>query len=206
MGTQHLICVVKGGEYRVAQRGLWDGYVEGQGKNVIGFLTAVDLKRFSSQVDKIKVLSAEEVRARWAAAEALGEPRFSFGVPFEVFHLSRRCSSQILGYVENIEAPEVCLSLDFAGDSLFCEFAYVVNLDTQSLEIFKGFNRAPLTEGERFYGFEQRPANQQDFVRRSASGKSYYPIKHFRTLRFTELGANTVPQLLEQLRWAETED
>jgi len=37
MGTRHLICVVKGKEYIVAQYGQWDGYPTGQGIGVLNF-------------------------------------------------------------------------------------------------------------------------------------------------------------------------
>lgn len=42
-------------------------------------------------------------------------------------------------------------SADFAGDSLMCEFAYVLDLDKQVLEVYTGFNREPLKEGDRFF-------------------------------------------------------
>jgi hypothetical protein len=32
-------------------------------------------------------------------------------------------------------------SHDFLKDSLFCEWAYIINLDTECLEIYKGFNK-----------------------------------------------------------------
>lgn len=38
-----------------------------------------------------------------------------------------------LGHGENAE--------DFLRDSLFCEYAYIINLDTNMLEIYQGFNK-----------------------------------------------------------------
>ena len=54
-------------------------------------------------------------------------------------------------------------SLDFAGDSLFCEWAYVVDFDKRVLEVYQGFNTEPLDVMERF---AQLPHE----------GK-YYPVK-----------------------------
>jgi len=51
MGTRHLICVVLDNEYRVAQYGQWDGYLTGQGKEIVNFLLTCDLTKFK---DKIK--------------------------------------------------------------------------------------------------------------------------------------------------------
>ncbi|MHC5949058.1 hypothetical protein ACVXZ3_04645 [Providencia hangzhouensis] len=38
MGTRHLICVAKDGDYKVAQYGQWDGYPSGQGLTLLTFL------------------------------------------------------------------------------------------------------------------------------------------------------------------------
>lgn len=35
----------------------------------------------------------------------------------------------------------------FLYDSLFCEWAYIINLDTKKLEIYKGFNKNPNAKG-----------------------------------------------------------
>lgn len=210
MSARYLICVVRGGQYRVAQYGheyqhdQWYGDFESQGRHVIRFLTTADLDRFCVQVDKIKVLTDGEVRERWDDALAEARSKFGYESALRALHLTPDYGSNILGYVLNTSAPEVYHSLDFAADSLFCEFAYVINLDTRGLEIFEGFNVAPLAKGERFYGFEKRLANREAFIRRAACGKPYYPIRHFRTLRFSELGPETeltLPKPLETGRY-----
>jgi len=38
-------------------------------------------------------------------------------------------------------------SNDFVDDSLFCEYAYILNFDTQELEIYEGFNNDPDADG-----------------------------------------------------------
>jgi hypothetical protein len=55
-------------------------------------------------------------------------------------------------------------SEDFITDSLFCEYAYVVNLDTNMLECYNGFQSEPHTKG-RFASSE--PTSGYD--------KTYYP-------------------------------
>lgn len=57
---------------------------------------------------------------------------------------------------------------DFCLDSLSCEWAYIVNLDTGFLEIYEGFQTEPHEKGrfaDRFKAEERRGDNQ------------YYPIK-----------------------------
>lgn len=44
-------------------------------------------------------------------------------------------------------------SHDFIKDSLFCEYAYIINLDTNKLELWKGFRREPDIHNR--YGMEK---------------------------------------------------
>lgn len=45
------------------------------------------------------------------------------------------------------EQRHVIDSASFLADSLFCEWAYIVNLDDQTLEVYKGFNKNPHAPG-----------------------------------------------------------
>lgn len=54
---------------------------------------------------------------------------------------------------------------DFMKDSLFCEYAYVINLDDQVLEFYRGFQKEPHSNGR--YGFYSS-------IKPNASG--YYPV------------------------------
>lgn len=38
-------------------------------------------------------------------------------------------------------------SATFLKDSLFCEWAYIINLDTEELEVYEGFNKRPDAPG-----------------------------------------------------------
>lgn len=45
---------------------------------------------------------------------------------------------------------EDAADLKFAANSLLCEWAYVVDLDRNTFEVFQGFNRDQLDDSERF--------------------------------------------------------
>ena len=158
MGTRHLICVVKNGEYKVAQYGQWDGYPSGQGKDILNFLNSeeFDLEVFRKKVDQVRWLTEEEIKTINSMRNWQGK------YPY----LSRDCGADILNHIFNSDEPlTVNDSLSFAGDSLFCEWAYVINLDNDTLEVYSGFNKQPLKEDERFYGCE------------NSDSKEYYPVK-----------------------------
>ena len=63
MGTRHLIAVQVDGEYKVAQYGQWDGYLSGQGTDVLTFLIGLngDYEKFKDQVRQCQFLSQEDI-------------------------------------------------------------------------------------------------------------------------------------------------
>ena len=144
MGTRHLICVVLGEEFKVAQYGQWDGYPTGQGKEIVEFLrTEYEPETFRKHAAAARTLTQEEVKV------VDDTPNWSVNYP----HLSRDCGSDILKYVQNTSEPKVILQTEFAADSLFCEWAYVINLDTNELEVYQGFNHEPVGPDNIFYEF-----------------------------------------------------
>ena len=65
---------------------------------------------------------------------------------------SRDVGAEILNLVANSKDEEIVLvdSTSFAGNGVFCEWAYVIDLDKNQLEVYTGFNTEPLAEDERF--------------------------------------------------------
>lgn len=45
---------------------------------------------------------------------------------------------------------------EFAADSLFCEWAYVIDLQKGTFEVYKGFNEELLRRGYRFFYLSNR--------------------------------------------------
>ena len=176
MGTRNLTCVVSGGEYKVAQYCQWDGYPSGQGVDALEILRGLDLTDFKSKVDKCFWLDEAAEKAAWVAC---GAPADSAWVGMDVSdkfkekfpHLHRDCGAQILSYVAASESGlGLADTLDFAADSLFCEWAYVVDLDKGTFEVYKGFNESPVPEGERFAFLNEKCEERK-------SGNTYYPIR-----------------------------
>lgn len=134
MGTRNLTMVYVNKDYRVAQYGQWDGYPEGQGVTVLSFLHDFNKEAFLKNLSECKILKTDQ-----ELEEATPSPS-----------LSRNTAAGILRLIET--APQLLYSsLDFAGDSLMCEWAYVIDFDRNTFEVYKGFNKNELGPEDRFH-------------------------------------------------------
>lgn len=167
MGTRHLIAAQVNGEYKLAQYGQWDGYPSGQGVKVLDFLKS---KRNQTKLKKNLVdctyIPEDELEANWDS------------ILTEHPHISRDTGASILEYVA-ADSRKLRNSIEFAADGLFCEYAYVIDFDKNTLEIFQGFNKEPLDESERFASLPREPTD--------AGGSKYYGVKHVKTYDLTKL-------------------
>ena len=174
MGTRHLICVQKDGEYKVAQYGQWDGYPSGQGLRCLSFLRE-DMVRpvFDEKVSACFWLDEEALKRQWVECGA--EPDAEWvGIDVGDLHAerfpenSRDTGARILWVVQDSEKPlGLTDNLSFAGDGLFCEYAYVIDLDQDTFEVYKGFSEEKPDGTGRFDDLEPYKAHGDTL---------YYPV------------------------------
>jgi hypothetical protein len=146
MGTRHLIAVQLDGLYRIAQYGQWDGYPDGQGADILNFLEGLDRERFEAKLRAASFYTQTELES-----ESDRFKREGINWQRDYPWLSRDAGADILSHVLNQPAGiKLKNSIDFAGDSLMCEWCYVIDLDANRLEVHKGFNKQPLEHHERF--------------------------------------------------------
>lgn len=87
---------------------------------------------------------------------------------------SRDFGAKVLEFIQDGNVRKLNDSTDFAQDSLFCEWAYVVDLDNNVLEVYSGFQKGAPQEGNRF-GVEK------------TSDHEYYPVHLLTKFTFDEL-------------------
>ena len=171
MGTRNLTAVFLDGEYKIAQYGQWDGYPDGAGLTCLHFLRdECNMQEFKEKVSNVTFISEED---RTALLREFGMrddgtiswkdyDRFKASYP----ELHRDVGSDILEYIYNRPTGvRLGNEIDFAADGLFCEWAWVVDLDAGTFEAYEGFNSEPLKPEDRFY-----------FLRDKESGK-YHGVK-----------------------------
>lgn len=199
MGTRHLIAVQVDGDYKIAQYGQWDGYPSGQGAEILRWLRAANLGNFANKCRATQWLTDEELDAGWVAC---GAPPGADMVGMDVFRRhserwperSRDCGARILQIVATSpDGIKLRNSISFAADSLFCEYAYVIDLDTKKLEVFRGFNTKGPEKGGRFANLPFEVAHRGD--------DQYFPVT-----KLAEFDLSNLPSDAEFLKVCEPED
>lgn len=147
MGTRHLTVVKLGGEYKITQYGQWDGYPEGQGITVLEFIRGI------TENNLLEVFADRVASCRWITEEEAAAIEKDRDWPNKYPELSRDAGAEILQMVmDSGSGLALVNNIDFAADSLFCEWAWLIDLDAGTFEAYEGFNQTkPLTEQDRFY-------------------------------------------------------
>jgi len=180
MGTRNLTMVISDGETKVAQYGQCDGYPAGVGSSILTFLKAADLDKFKEQLKSIKWLTEEQVDmvdatenwtdhypylSRDTADKILGAIHYGkLSIRYGI-NKKREVQVEILGLQDNSS---------FGGDSLSCEWAYVIDLDNMKFEVYEGFNKEHVPETNRFYGMDE-------------TASEYRPVKLIQTFDINNL-------------------
>lgn len=182
MGTRHLIAVQSGGEYKVAQYGQWDGYPRGQGTEVLTFLSNKQrVKKFKAKLDLVRFLDEEGrdkafIEAHEKNAHSNPDKRTPKQKAWFDKFITRNLGAKILTSIVESEDKEILLrnEIDFAGDSLFCEYAYVIDFDKGTLEVYRGFNKKKLKKTERF-------------AKMKGDSEGYEPIRFWKSFSLSDL-------------------
>jgi len=196
MGTRNLTCVVYQSEIKIAKYCQWDGYPSGQGSEILKFLKEKFNKPlFVSELQKVKEITEEELNSKWQECGAAPNSPFisievsnKFNTKYP--HLARDMGAGILEAIQVGKVPSVQNSVTFANDSLFCEWAYLIDLDNETLEVYKGFNQTPLSTTDRFY-------------QESNNSSEYYPVKLTKIYKLNELPS--LEAFIEDLEGEETD-
>ncbi|KAL1970424.1 hypothetical protein VTN77DRAFT_5585 [Rasamsonia byssochlamydoides] len=189
MGTRNLICVFYRGRFVIAQYCQWDGYPEGQGVRILNFLlNSANIDRLKNGLQFIVTLDQEDLEQFLPSSlpHTHGNCKCGKGEaePFPP-SLSRDSGARILEIIAQATAEKrvpIMLDLEFANDGLFCEWAYVVDLDNNVFEVFGGAvskdkagsdHRFASVGGERVtvpalvksFPFAELPATEEEFVK-----------------------------------------
>lgn len=164
MGTRNLTAVIKNGEPVIAQYGQWDGYPEGQGTTVYEFVKHAGVAKLEANLDKAYWADENELKAIYSKYEGEnGWMTFERGQEFSADYpsLTRDTCAEILELVANAtERVPLVNEMAFMDDTLFCEWAYVLDLDTRELKVYAGTN-----EPNAVFSLDDFPNTNEEFVK-----------------------------------------
>lgn len=154
------------GTHKIAQYGQWDGYPTGQGATVLEFLNTIKSKKKRKQFEeKLRALQWADDEYRDSIQKKHDAGELPGGWPKCYPELSRDTAARILQLVfDSPPGMRVSDALEFAKDSLFCEWAYVIDLDKDVLEVYKGWQKTPSKRKNHRFGNE-------------VNSDGYYPVR-----------------------------
>lgn len=141
----------------------WDSYPDGLGQNMLEYVKMYSTKEMNEVYDRIKFIENDENFEKSGKMEGIIHDR---DIYLSAFH----------------KDPTILMPEDnnFIKDSLFCEWGYIINLDTECLEVWKGFQTVS-QKGNR-YG-------------RKKNADGYYPCKLISEIPFDDLRKDKVQKL-----------
>lgn len=191
MGTRGFVGFVSGGQTKVAYNH-FDSYPSGLGITVLDWLSVIDFTEAAAQALALRVVDSED-KPTPEDVEQLSEHLnlgvgggHPDGVPswYQLLRGTQGSPSLMLG------AGVIEDASGFPGDSLFAEYGYVVDFDTQVFEAYVGFQKEPHTAG-RFANMEPKD---------KVTGL-YYPVRLIGSWPLSDLPSGD--DFLAQLRRAE---
>lgn len=162
MGTRGAIGFVVDGVEKVSYNH-FDSYPDGLGKNVVEQVRAADLAKWREQAKALVMIKGKKppTADQIEALSKFADESVSSGQKTEWYVLLRGLQGDMQG---TLDAGYMIDSHMFLKDSLFCEYAYIVNFDTGKLECYRGFQRkrhnkgrygrkfTKYNSGDRYYG------------------------------------------------------
>lgn len=177
----------------------FDSYPEGLGKEIIYYIKTHTIKKMNeifnriNPADSIKPISnysKEELnKYEWILKEFYSN---------KIIKQEKVMYNIVESYVEThnkLKAfDEEKLDLypdnnDFILDSLSCEWGYILNLDNNTLEVWKGFQKYP--DKKNRYGTEIQYT--------SFNGTNYYPCRMVYSIKFSELKKKKEEEIIYEI-------
>jgi len=179
MGTRGAVGFKIGDQLKVTYNH-FDSYPDGLGKDVVAFCRQVGKlsgwEKLKELVKAVKMVE-EDVKPSKALQKRykkFSDTNVSEQTLEEWYVLLRKC--QMAGGLKAIYAGQVSHMIEsakFLKDSLFCEYAYIIDLDNMKLMFFEGFNKTPDDNSPLPFPQEDCYKDEPDYPNK----KAYYPVR-----------------------------
>lgn len=207
MGTRNLTMVIDDqNNFKVAQYGQWDGYPSGQGVCVLTFARNKEkLEKLKAELLNIRFIEDNNEidsyikqynsrAASWSNEKDNRTPEDRYW--WDNLQTRDLCANILdsIIFLNKSKLPEemkgfIYLSngQDFGKDSLFCEWAYCINFNTNTLDCYCGFNKNKSKQSKLFYVDEEE----------AKENSGYYGIRLVKKYDLNDLPSDE--QFIEEL-------
>jgi hypothetical protein len=154
-----------------------DSYPNGLGNMIITFISKNSINKIGIAAESVILVNEEDKASPEQLAEVKrileddGEQRGDW------YNALRKAQGELTPYIDGL--VWMIDSNKFLNDSLFCEWAYIMNMDTGKLEIYKGFNLNKKAAG-RYADTKGYKADEND-------KEAYYGVVLVKEIRFSDL-------------------
>lgn len=198
MGTRGAIGFVVDGQEKLTYNH-FDSYPEGLGIEVLTWLRGLTGPKLGEARDKAKALvlvdeSAKPTPEQIEALKDYADTGVSTGQLDEWYVLLRNAQGNLQAYLDCGYMPDGHL---FPIDSLFCEWAYVIDFDQAVFEVYKGFQKSQPTEG-------RWKNTEREIDSRTGQPQDYWPVQRIAVYSLERLP--TDEEFLKLESYGEDED
>jgi len=124
----------------------YDSYPDGLGVEVVDFCYKVeDWDQLKENIRKIELVKEDDCPTKEQIKECKKSTNLNVGDQSTTdWYCLLRGAQGVEGFeaIYNSGLKYMIDNFEFLKDSLFCEYAYIINLDTMKLEFYQGFNKS----------------------------------------------------------------
>lgn len=189
MGTRGLVGIKVNGKYS-GYYNHYDSYPEGLGHGMVEFVQILDASNIETMrhncANLIKVESnSDPTQEDIDRYRQFSNSKVSTGTDWYSLLRNIQGADCLYAILRN-KLEHVFDDIWFIGYSLFCEYAYILNLDELTLDFYRGFQHEP----QEFNPFG-------DAYEESVSGSKYYPCAKILSIPFGVIKQYEVKQIVE---------
>lgn len=182
MGTRGAYGFTVAGKSKISYNH-YDSYPSCLGKSIVNFLSCNNIVAIENFAKSVKMVDANK-KPTVSQIKKLTSLDINVEKNNDWYNLLRSHQGE-LQELYSAKIPFMTNEENFMKDSLFCEYAYIINLDEGVLEYYVGFNKTPILEGR----FANAPHNEG----------GYYPVRLIKTYPLADLYACDVAVIIEDM-------
>lgn len=175
----------------------YDSYPSWLGSKVLEFCKNHSIEELNDIYDKIIMVNEQDTPTEEQIRECIANGYVDFSVSSQRqddwYCLLRECQGDLECLAKAEHHAYMIDNNDFIKDSLFCEYAYIINLDDEVLEFYNGFQERPQMNNR--YGTQPY----------EGYSSTYYPCKLSLTIPLDEI--NDIDKIIKMMEYgADAED